>query len=215
MSHPERGVTKDDVEALQRLLEHHARLKGDDYKLSSGLSTNYYFNAKPVTLTAEGFDLVAKIMVPLVDQAGADAVGGLTMGAIPLALAIAVASRRSGKEIPAVIIRDEKKPHGTKELIAASYLFRPQEHRRVVVVDDVVTTGGSIEQAIEALIAERCDIAAIVALVTRPEAGGVEAMQRKFTKYNVRHYISVFECDLEGNLTPTPHVDRFIVAPIG
>jgi len=204
------GVSRDDVRALQSLLEDQARLRGDNFVLSSGLPSKYYFNAKPLTLSAEGFDLVGRVMGAVVEQSGAQAVGGLEIGAIPLGLAIAVASRRAGKEIPDFLVREERKLHGTKDQIAASYLVPGAPGCRVAIVDDVVTTGKSIQQAIEAVLKTNWKIVSIISLVTRPESGGVTAMRSKFAAHSDYH--SIFECDTDGNLSPL--VDQFLTVPV-
>ncbi len=172
---PELGIRSDDVEALKSLLEDEARLRGDDFVLSSGLPTKYYFNAKPLTLSAEGFE-----------------------------------SRRAGKEIPDFLVREERKLHGTKEQIAASYLVPSGPGCRVAIVDDVVTTGKSIEQAIKAALHADWKIILILSLVTRPEGGGVAAMKQKFA--GSAEYQSIFECDTDGNLSPL--VDDLLTIPV-
>jgi len=207
---PKLGIRSDDVEALKSLLEDEARLRGDDFVLSSGLPTKYYFNAKPLTLSAEGFDLVGRVMGAVVERSGAQAVGGLEIGGIPLGLAIAVASRRAGKEIPDFLVREERKLHGTKEQIAASYLVPSGPGCRVAIVDDVVTTGKSIEQAIKAALHADWKIILILSLVTRPEGGGVAAMKQKFA--GSAEYQSIFECDTDGNLSPL--VDDLLTIPV-
>jgi len=198
------GVNREDLENLQRLLETHSRLRGTDFTLSSGLPTKYYFDAKPVTMSSEGAALIGKIIRAVIADTGAEAIGGLEIGAIPIALAAAWQSR---DEVPAVIVREKTKEHGTKDRIPACHLFNQplaggRSKKRVAVVDDVVTTGNSIDQAIDALMEDGHEIVAVVALVTRPEAGGVQAMRKKFGSRISGEYISIFECDYEGNLKP-------------
>src|SRR3990172_8698758 len=162
MSEARRGVTREDVAELQSLLERHARLKGD-FVLSSGLKSKFYFDSKPVTLSPDGRALVGRVIEPILQELGAQAVGGLELGAVPISDAIA---------LPSFIVRDEKKGHGTKERIAAAYSIRGVQGDlrsgcRVAIVDDVVTTGDSIQRAINAVEASSCEIVAVVALVTR------------------------------------------------
>jgi len=205
---PGLGVRTEDVAALQTLLESHALLRREqEFKLSSGRQSKYYFNAKPVTLSAEGLELVGRTMGPFALRVGADAVGGLEIGAIPIALAIAAWSRQAATEIPAFIVRDAQKRHGTEELIAESYLWGEPRNSRVVIVDDVVTTGKSVQQAIDAVVGNGCEVLSVVTLVTRPEEGGVGEMRRRFSE----NYISIFECDMEGNLNPL--INEFVAAP--
>ncbi len=196
------GVT-DEVQPLKHLLETQSRLLGD-YKLSSGLNSKYYFNAKPTTLSVSGIALVARVILPMIVERGANSVGGLEIGAIPISLELSRLAESQGIGLPSCIVRDAKKEHGTKELIAKSFEFISLAKRRVAVVDDVITTGKSVDQAVEALRAEGCEIACIVALVTRPEHGGITAMKARFAGTD---YLSIFECDLEGNLAPSvPHL---------
>ena len=114
MSEQGEGVTVEAVTRLRVLLERHACLRGD-FVLSSGLKSKYYFDSKPVTLSPDGRALIGRIFEPIVREAGAEAVGGLVIGAVPISDAI---------ELPSFIVREEKKGHGTKERIAASYSIR-------------------------------------------------------------------------------------------
>ena len=202
------GVTSEDVAELQSLLERHARLK-DDFVLSSGLHSKFYFDSKPVTLSPDGNALVGRILERVVSAVGAEAVGGLQIGAIPIADAISRESFETGSHIPAFVVRDEKKGHGTKEKIAASYSIRDRERgiragTRIAIVDDVVTTGDSIQGAIDAVKASGCVVVAVVALVTRPEANAAQVLGARYD------YISLFDCDIEGNLTLSARVQEII-----
>ena len=214
MSEGRQGTTRDDVEALRCLLERHARLVGD-FELSSGVKSRFYFDGKRVTLSPRGSALVGRILEPIVAATGAGAVGGLAIGADPIALAVAVESDRTGTNIPAFIVRPEKKGHGTRDAITSSFPVREshadsETHHiqlirpglRVVVVDDVVTTGASIQKAIDVLKEAGCEVEAVVTLVTRPEGGETaQALRRDY------RYISLYECDEEGNLATTSEAE--------
>src|SRR2546425_1314381 len=214
------GVTIEDIQALQGLLERHSRLIGE-YELSSGIRTKYYFDAKRVILSPEGISLSGRVLYPIVRELDVDAVGGLAMGAVPLALAISMESLEHDRSIPTFFVRNEKKDHGTKDQISASYpideadmdtdsehslLLRPG--RRLLIVDDVVTSGDSVQDAINAVQPLGCEIAAVVALVTRPEYGGGEIATRKFP-----NYFTVFDCDEEGNLRVSSLFERQLATP--
>ena len=203
MSEQDVGATVEAVTRLRVLLEQHACLRGD-FILSSGLKSKYYFDSKPVTLSPDGRALIGRILEPIVRDAGADAVGGLVIGAVPISDAI---------ELPSFIVRDEKKGHGTKERIAASYSIRGSHSDlrpglRVVIVDDVVTTGRSIKRAINAVKASGCQVVAVVVLVTRPEANAAEDLGKNY------RYISLFECDTEGKLSLTTEAEKLISSPV-
>lgn len=214
------GATSEEIQSLQRLLEQHSRLIGD-FVLSSGIPTKYYFDAKRVILSPEGVSLAGRVIYPVVRQLGVDAVGGLAMGAIPLALAVSLESLRHDSPIPTFFVRNEKKDHGTKDLISASYpldeahMDTDSEHspllragRRLLIVDDVITTGDSVKDAIDAVRPLGCDVAGVVALVTRPEGGGVEMATEKFP-----NYITIFECDEDGNLSVSSLFERLLALP--
>ncbi len=214
-----KGVTGEDLQTLRRSLERHARLLGD-FVLSSGIKSKYYFDAKRVLLSPEGFDLIGRILFPIADNLKADAVGGLAVGAVPLALAVTTQSRQRARGIPTFIVRsDGRKGHGTKDEISASYpideadmdsenrhvpLIRPG--RRLLIVDDVITTGDSVQQAIDALPLD-VDIVAVVALVTRPEGGGTAKMQQRFP-----NYFSVYESDDRGLLRVNEQLEALLAS---
>jgi len=214
------GVTSEDIQALQVLLERHSRLIGE-YDLSSGKTSKYYFDAKRVILSPEGILLAGRILYPVVRELGIDAVGGLAMGARPLALAISLRSLDDDTPIPTFFVRSEKKGHRTKDQISTSYpldeadLDTESKHspllragRRLLIVDDVVTTGNSVQAAIDAVKPLGCAITGVVTLVTRPEGGGIGMALRKFP-----NYLTVFDCDEDGNLTVSSLFERQL-API-
>jgi orotate phosphoribosyltransferase len=137
------------------------------FTLASGRKSNYYFNCKPTTLDPEGMNLIGTILFDMLKDSEITAAGGLTLGADPIANALSVISYQKGKPIKSFIVRKDAKDHGTKSSIEGS--IRPGE--KVVIIDDVITTGGStiiaIEQAHEAgLIVDR-----IITLIDREEGG--------------------------------------------
>jgi orotate phosphoribosyltransferase len=146
-----------------------------DYVLASGKRSRYYCDTKKVTLSPEGARLTGELLFSLLDGE-ADAVGGLELGATFIATAVALVSAQHGRPIYGFTVRDEQKKHGTRESIAES--FHPDgrellDHgRRVAVVDDVVTEGGSILKAVRAVEERHCKIVAVVSIVDRNEGGG-------------------------------------------
>jgi orotate phosphoribosyltransferase len=197
-----------DLERLRYLLERHARLLGD-FVLSSGIHSKYYFDSKRVTLSPEGLTLTGQVLYPVIRAARAEAVGGLAVGAIPLSLAVSAFSYTQDHPIPSFIVRSSgKKDHGTKDELAASFPVMEaddddetghvpllRQARRVFILDDVITTGDSVQKAIDAVRPLGCEILGVIALVTRPERGGLSMAQNRF-----QNYVSVYECDDEGLL---------------
>ncbi len=138
------------------------------FTLVSGRRSNYYFNCKPTTLDPEGMNLIGEILFSMLEKTDVTAAGGLTLGADPIANAVSVISFQKGRPIKSFIVRKDVKDHGVRKSIEGS--VSPGE--RVVVLDDVITTGGStitaIRQAREAgLIVERA-----VVLIDREEENG-------------------------------------------
>jgi len=142
------------------------------FKLASGRTSRYYIDCKKVTLDPEGATLIGRIIFDRVKSLHPQGIGGLTLGADPIALAVALTSHAKGQPIPAFIIRKEPKGHGTEAWIEGGL----PKGSGVVVVEDVVTTGESAKKAIERLKAHGCKILKVVALVDRQE-GGREAIE--------------------------------------
>jgi orotate phosphoribosyltransferase len=149
------------------LLERSVRL--GDFTLSSGAKSSYYVDARQTTMTAEGQRLTGMIAYDLIEEAGWDVshVGGLTLGADPVAYAIAHHSTGRGRTLDGFTVRKEPKDHGTGQQIEGGL---PTD-ARVVVVEDAVTTGGSAIQAIEVLRRHGASIAGVICLVDREEGG--------------------------------------------
>jgi len=143
------------------------------YKLVSGRMSQFYVNCKPVTLCARGIFLVGHLLFEAIKDDDVTAVGGLTFGADPLAVAAAFASGLKGKPINAFSIRKTRKDHGIVRWIEGD--IQPGE--RAVVIDDVATTGGSTIKAIERARSEGLDVIKAVVLVDRQE-GGLENIEQ-------------------------------------
>src|SRR6266853_3596778 len=154
--------------ARQELLEMLARksFRIGDFKLSSGGSSDYYVDCRTTTLDARGAQLVGEVFLAEIREQGweADAIGGLTMGADPIVVAVAVTSGT----IHGFLVRKSEKQHGTGRRIEGF----AEKGTRVVIVDDVCTTGSSTIQAIEAAREFGFEIIGVMCLVERPEAGG-------------------------------------------
>jgi orotate phosphoribosyltransferase len=137
------------------------------FKLTSGRMSRFYVDCKKVTLDPKGAALIGRVVFDRIRSLRPEGVGGLTLGADPIALAVAVTSHLEGQPIPAFIIRKEPKGHGSRAWIEGNL----DEGAGVVVVEDVVTTGGSTLKAIERLKAHGCKILKVLALVDRNEGG--------------------------------------------
>lgn len=158
-----------------------------DFTLASGRKSDFYIDCRTTTMHAEGQDLLGRVGCDALIETGwrPDLVGGLTMGADPIAYAIAGESFRRGRPIHAFSVRKRAKRHGAGRRIEGCF----EPGARVVVVEDVITTGGSALQACEAIRAERGTIVGVLAAVDRRE-GGREAIRE--TGLEV---ISLFDVD--------------------
>jgi len=150
---------------LLRLLAHKSFRLGE-FKLSSGAASDYYIDCRSSTLDARGAQLTGQVFLDEIRQRGwkPQAIGGLTMGADPIVVAVSVISG----ELSGFLVRKAEKQHGTGQRIEG---FR-QKTAKVVIVDDVCTTGASTVQAIEAAREFGFEVVAAMCLVERQEAGG-------------------------------------------
>jgi orotate phosphoribosyltransferase len=137
------------------------------FTLASGKTSFYYFNCKPVTLDPEGMNLIGRVLFGMVRGTGVTAAGGLTLGADPLANALSVISFQEGEPIKSFIVRKDVKAHGTKSAVEGN--VAKGEH--VVVLDDVITTGGSTITAIERVREAGLIVDRVIALIDREEGG--------------------------------------------
>lgn len=153
-------------EFLLQLLAEKAYREGD-FTLSSGQKSTYYINGKQVTLSAEGALAIGRLLLTLLPE-DTQAVAGLTLGADPIVSAVSVVSAIEHRPLPALIIRKEAKGHGTKAYIEGPSL---DEGSKVVVLEDVVTTGKSAMQAVERLRNAGYEVNLIIALVDRLQGG--------------------------------------------
>lgn len=137
-----------------------------EFKLSSGGSSDYYIDCRTTTLDARGARLTGQVFLEEIRERGwnPQAIGGLTMGADPIVVAVAVASGT----INGFLVRKGEKQHGTGQRIEG---FR-EKGARVVIVDDVCTTGASTVSALEAAREFGFDVVGVMCLVEREEAGG-------------------------------------------
>jgi orotate phosphoribosyltransferase len=131
--------------------------------LSSGRTADYYVDMRRVTLDGAAAPLVGRVMRRLVSDWQVDAVGGLTLGADPVAAAMLHAAAAEGQRLDAFVVRKEQKQHGLQRKIEGS----PVEGRRVLAVEDTSTTGGSVLTAVEALREAGADVVGVAVIVDR------------------------------------------------
>lgn len=142
------------------------------YKLVHGGMSQFYFNCKRVTLDPEGQYLIGNLVFRAVRDLKIQAIGGLTLGADPIANAAAYTSWIERQPMQALVVRKKQKDHGVVNLIEG----KVKAGDRVVVVDDVITTGGSTLQAISACRFAELEVVKVVVLVDRQEMNGREAI---------------------------------------
>ena len=137
--------------------------------LASGRTSDFYFNLTPTMLHPEGAALIGRLVAARAAEAGADCVGGLEMGAVPVATAAAAASHDLGRAIPAFFIRKQIKEHGTQSRVEGLAKGESISGKRVVVVEDVTTTGGSALKSVDVLKAEGAEVLSVMTIVDRQE----------------------------------------------
>ncbi|MGC9503251.1 orotate phosphoribosyltransferase [Baaleninema sp.] len=175
-SQPSNLATADLDSVKQQLLHLLATLayREGDFVLSSGQKSSYYINGKLVTLHPEGALCVGRLLLSMLAE-DTQAVAGLTLGADPIVAAVSVVSAIEGRSLPAFIVRKEAKGHGTRAYIEGPPL---DEGAKVVVLEDVVTTGQSAMKAVTRLRDAGYQVDRVISLVDRQQ-GGAEFYQEQ------------------------------------
>lgn len=157
-----------DREQLRDLLLERSLRRGD-FLLASGIRSTYYIDARPTTMSGRGQLLIGRVGLAVLDREEWDpaVVGGLTLGADPVAYAIAHTAALAGRTLDAFTVRKQAKEHGTGRRIEGSF----RTGMDVVVVEDVVTTGESALRAIAAVEEEGGNVMGVLAVVDREEGG--------------------------------------------
>ena len=155
--------------------------RAGEITLTTGAKSNFYFDCKPVTLSADGAYLVGMAFLDALEQLAEwpQAVGGLTHGADPIVSSMVVLSHVRGRPVDGFYVRKEPKGHGTKNRIENP----PEPGTKVVIVDDVVTSGGSLLRAVEEARAAGCEVIGVLALVDREEQGGAARILETVNTY--------------------------------
>ena len=144
------------------------------FKLVSGGVSNFYFNCKPTMLDPEGKELIGRLIFSTIRDLQVTGIGGLELGSVPISSAVSLISQLEGQPIKEFIVRKEKKDHGIPAKVEGEFVAG----EKVVVVDDVITTGGSTIKAIEAVQKLGLEVAKVVVLVDREEMNGRQSIER-------------------------------------
>lgn len=173
-------------------------IRHGSFTLTSGARSSYYCDTKATILAPRGAELIGEILCRVLEPRQVEAAGGLAMGAAYIATAVSLVSARRRHPIHGFVVRSQRKEHGLQQEVDQSYhpdgtpLLRPG--RRVAVVDDVVTRGGSILKAIEVVAEKGCRIEAVVAIVDRQQGGGELLLQKGLP------YCALFHASERGEL---------------
>jgi orotate phosphoribosyltransferase len=138
-------------------------------KLASGRESDFYFDLRPTTLHPVGAAHIGDLIVDELEGLPVEYVGGLAMGAIPIATAVAVASHKRGGKLSAFFVRKKEKEHGTRKLIEGLPKGESLKGKNVAVVEDVTTSGGSAIQAVQVLREEGANVVLVITIVDRLE----------------------------------------------
>lgn len=158
---------------LTELFAEHSYREGE-FVLSSGRTSDFYLDAKQVTYRPDGARLVGRAVLDILRDFDVDAVGGLTLGADAIVASTVLASAGTERPIPGFVVRKESKAHGLEKWIEGV----SPEGRRVAIVDDVITSGGSVIRAVRKARSGGAEVAVVVGLIDREE-GGAEAVARE------------------------------------
>jgi len=163
-------------------------VKRGKFILTSGKTSDIYVDVRLTSMSAEGLGLIGPMVLAAIRNAGwiADSIGGMTLGADPIAYATSYASSITPPLLRAFTVRKEAKAHGAARLIEGP--FQSGDH--VVVVEDVITTGGSAIRAIQAIVESGGTVSGVIAVVDREE-GGREALENQ--GYEVIPLVSISE----------------------
>ena len=142
------------------------------FKLASGAESEFYFNLKPTMMSPKGAYLAAKALLEKIRSVeGVAYVGGLEMGAVPVIASLAALSFADGQPVDTFFVRKQAKDHGTQDLVEGLAIGESLEGKRVIIIDDVATTGGSIVKAAEAARKAGAIVEHALVILDREEGG--------------------------------------------
>ena len=166
-SGPDRSGSSRD--RLIGLVTQRSLLRGGQIKLVSGASSSFYFNMKPTCFDPEGAALIAELVLAEALRDGAELVGGLEMGAVPIVACVAQLSFLRGRPIAGFFVRKAAKEHGTRKIVEGLAESVPIAGRRALLLEDVTTTGNSVLRAVEAAREAGATVETVVTIVDRLE----------------------------------------------
>lgn len=149
-------------------------LKFGDFTLASGKKATYYLDGKQITLHSEGLRLVSEGLLDLLSDVAFDAIGGMSIGADPIIGGVLTVAGERGRSLEGFLVRKATKDHGTKRFVEGP--VRPGS--KVVIVDDVVTTGGSALESVDRIQEFGCEVVLVVAVIDRLEGGAANFESR-------------------------------------
>ncbi len=149
-------------------------LKFGEFTLASGKKASYYLDGKQITLHSEGLKLVSEGLLEMLSGVEFQAIGGMSIGADPIIGGVLAAAGAQGRDLVGFLVRKEPKGHGTQKYVEGPV----QPGMKVVIIDDVVTTGGSSLLAIDRIQEFGCEVVQVVAIVDRMEGGAANFAAR-------------------------------------
>jgi orotate phosphoribosyltransferase len=174
---------------LMEIVNEKAVFKGD-FTLASGQKSNYYIDGKFISLTSDGLAYFAKVILEMIKKDGVKYIGGPTLGADPIIGGTVAMSHLIGRPLDGFIIRKEQRDHGRMRMIEGPL----KEGSKVIIVEDVTTTGGSVLKGIKRVEEMGCEVVKIICLVDR-----LQGAEENFKKegYNFTPIFKVNELDID------------------
>jgi orotate phosphoribosyltransferase len=182
-----------DRQRLIELFRQHA-LKFGDFTLASGRKSTYYLDGRLITLHAEGLKLISEGILDLLAEFEFAAVGGMSLGADPIVGGVLTVAALRGRPLLGFLVRKEAKEHGTKRMVEGPV----SPGSKVVIVDDVITTGGSSLQAIDRALEIGCQVVCAVGVCDRLQ-GGAEAFAARGIPFRSLLTIRDFGIEASGS----------------
>jgi orotate phosphoribosyltransferase len=159
------------------LIKERSFLRGE-FVLTSGKTSQYFLDMKPTMFDPEGSHVLAELLLDQLSDVKADYVGGLALGAVPLISALTMLSHQKGRPVSGFFVRKEVKDHGTKKLVEGLRTGESLQGKKVVILDDVTTTGGSSMIAVDAAQESGAEVVLGLSVVDR-EQGAAETYGRR------------------------------------